>query len=52
MAHEQCLSTSVLVETASCHEKQAEWMFFCHSYGAAMGTDIAKSGKPSDVVSD
>lgn len=26
--------------------------FFCHSYGAATGTDVAKSGNPSDVVSD
>lgn len=52
MAHEQPLSASVLVESASCHEKQAEWMFFWHSFGAATATDVAKSRKPSDVVSE
>lgn len=28
------------------------FFFFCHSYGAATGTDVAKSRKQSDVVSD
>lgn len=46
MAHEQCLSASALVETASCREKQAEWMFFLPQLWSSHGHRRSKEREP------